>query len=288
MSYDLFFRPRSSAVPQEDFLNYFRERSHYKVEKGQAWYQNEDTGVYFSFEVGDGGEGEERPEPFSFSINFFRPSYFILEAEPEVTALVGRFGFLVSDPQAHGMGDGEYVPQLLVSGWQHGNEFGYAALLKDKEQRPDFESLPSDRLHEVWRWNLARQALQASVGEAQFVPGIMFLRLNGAVVTAVVWPDGIPCVLPTVDYLIVQREDLAPRRVFRKSNDTVFVPWADVYPLIAMYRGTRNDGAFDLNYERCPQDIAEFIRSLSRNEPTATGITADQVLDRELVQKYAV
>jgi hypothetical protein len=287
MSYDLFFRPRSSAVSGEAFLNHFRERPHYKVENGQAWYQNEDTGVYFAFEHGDAGESDEPQEPFSFNINFFRPSYFILEAEPEVSALVGRFDFLVSDTQAPGMGDGEYVPQLLISGWQHGNEFGYSALLTDKEQRPDVASLPAARLHEVWRWNLAREALQKSVGEAQFVPVIMFLRLNETLVTAVVWPDGIPSVLPEVDYLIIQREDLAPRRLFRRSKHTVFVPWADVHPHIASYH-SRNDGVFDLNYVKCPQEIAAFIRSLDREEPAITGVTADQVLDRELVEKYAI
>src|SRR6266850_3954909 len=283
VSYDLFFRPKSSDVSPEEFFDYFRGRAHYKVENGQAWYQNEDTGVYFAFAHDATEENDEPHHPFSFNVNFFRPSYFILEAEPEVTALANRFAFVVSDPQAK-MGDGQYVPELLISGWQHGNEFGYSAVLKDKEKRPDVASLPGTRLHEVWRWNFRRETLQNSVGEAQYVPRIIFLHLNGAVATAVVWPDAIPSVLPEVDYLIIGREQLAPRTFFRKKKDTVFVEWAEAYPLIAKYNSTvKHNGAFDLNYSQCPQDIAAFVRTLVRNEPSVTGVSADQVLDRELV-----
>ena len=114
MSYDLFLRSRSLAVSPGAFFDYFRGRARYKVENKQAWYQNEESGVYFAFEYADADERDgPHPYRFSFTINFFRPSYFILEAEPEVTALVDRFDFLVSDPQTKGMGDGVYAPELL-------------------------------------------------------------------------------------------------------------------------------------------------------------------------------
>ena len=47
------------------------------------------------------------------------------------------------------MGDGEYVPELLVAGWRYGNEVGYSSILKDKEQWQAVRSLPTDRLQEV-------------------------------------------------------------------------------------------------------------------------------------------
>ena len=287
MSYDLLFRPRSSPVSEAEFFDYFRGRPHYKVENTQAWYQNEDSGVYFVFEYGGVEDRVDADYPFAFNINFFRPSYFILEAEPEVTALVKRFDFLVLDSQKDGMQDGRYDPGLLISGWQHGNEFGCSAMMKEQEDRPDVASLPAGRLHEVWRWNLGREALQRTVGEAQFVPSIMFLRLDGAVVTAAVWPDGIPSVLPKVDYLIIGREQLAPKTLFRKKADTVFVEWAEIYPLIARHNSNEHEGAVDLNYVHCPKDVARFILGLARNEPAVTGLPPDQVLDDELVGKSA-
>jgi hypothetical protein len=186
------------------------------------------------------------------------------------------------------MGDGEYAPQALISGWVHGNDFAYLAMLKDEEKRPEVSSLPASRLHEVWKWNFNRESLQKTVGESQFVPKVMFLRVNNKVVTAAVWPDGIPSVFPKVDYLIIGREELAPRSMFRKKKDSFFAEWAEVSPLIEKYSSREHDGAFNLKYSACPSDIAQFIRALVGNPPTASGISADQVLDRELVDKYAV
>jgi hypothetical protein len=285
MSYDLLFRPGPFAVTPEAFFAHFEGRAHYTVQNDQAWYQNEDSGVYFVFEhnAPDADGGDEPHHPFAFNINFFRPSYFILEAEPEVTALVERFQFQVEDAQIDGMGDGPYQPHLLVSGWNRGNEFGYAALRAEAD-RPDFASLPRRRLHDVWRWNRGRASLQEQVGDAQFVPKIMFLRLDGEVVTAVAWPDAIPSVLPRVDYLIIGREQLAPRSFFRKTKDTTFVRWGEAETLIARFDSGRREGAFDLNYGECPEEMAQFVRRLVRHEPAMTGVPADQVLDREIVE----
>ena len=61
-------------------------------------------------------------------MNFFRPSFFALEAEPELTLVVKEFDFTVLDPQTDGMGKGEYEPSRFLS-WkflgasnQHGAE----------------------------------------------------------------------------------------------------------------------------------------------------------------------
>ena len=124
MSYDLFFvEPK---VTLEQFSEYFSDRKRYRVENAQAWYENEDTGVYFSFDYSN--EREEDPDApdgnVAFNMNFFRPHYFALEAEPEVQSIVNHFGFRVFDPQTHGMDDGPYSSDGFFAGWNHGNRFG--------------------------------------------------------------------------------------------------------------------------------------------------------------------
>src|SRR5579859_5849952 len=130
MSYDLFLKRRDGSFDAESFLTYFRPRPWYKIDSRQIWYANEDSGVYFSIEL------SERPEttehcPLALNVNFFRPSYFILEVEPEITGLVQHFDLIVFDPQTEGMGEGDYQKELLISGWNHGNEFAYSALVRD-------------------------------------------------------------------------------------------------------------------------------------------------------------
>jgi hypothetical protein len=137
VSYDLFFKSRVGLFDQTRFVEYFRLRDHYEVASTQVWYKNEDTGVYFSVEF-----QETEALPVALSINFFRPTYFILEAEPEITDFVRHFDLVVSDPQIHGMGEGEYQIDLLISGWDHCNEFACSAFVNDTTQRGDVLSLP--------------------------------------------------------------------------------------------------------------------------------------------------
>ena len=150
MSYDLFLQCRGGTYDRTPFLEYFRAREWYRIEGSQAWYENEDTGVYFSFELSDPPEkGEPTQLPISLNVNFFRPSYFITEVETEVTALVRRFDMIVFDPQINGMGEGEYQKELLIAGWSHGNEFAFSTFLEDPRHRTNLLSMPSAELGRI-------------------------------------------------------------------------------------------------------------------------------------------
>src|SRR5436190_23953911 len=111
MSYDLYFCATDDRQPLtlSDLRAFFGARPHYQMNPGQAWYQNEDTHVYFSFEHSDDdGTVEPHPARYSnvmFNMNFLRPHVFALEAEPEVRAFVEAFELAVDDPQ-EGMNGG--------------------------------------------------------------------------------------------------------------------------------------------------------------------------------------
>jgi hypothetical protein len=285
MSYDLFFQPRQGYIDENAFKDYFSSRLNYTVNMPQAWYQNEETGVYFVFELSQGDEIEEGEEQYavSLNINYFRPSYFILEAEPEVTAFVKHFDLLVSDPQTDGMGDGEYSADLLIRGWNHGNAFGYSAILNDPANRPDVKHLPTDILKKSWSWNLQRVALQNELGESVFVPKIIYLVMDGKPVTAATWPDGIPIAVPEVDYFIVPRKELAPRKFFRRVEDHTFISYVAALPILEKYRSQENS-KFILGYDAPPKDVVDFVQNIPRVQLVISGVAPDSMLDTELVQ----
>ncbi|MFA9441674.1 hypothetical protein ACDA63_18755 [Uliginosibacterium sp. sgz301328] len=294
MSYDLYFKPRSGSFSEELFYAYFCERPNYKCEGSQAWYGNEDTGVYFVFELQAAQLPEEDDDeplehfPIALNINYLRPSYFIFEAEPEVTAFVKHFDLLVSDPQMEGMGDGEYNAEKLLSGWNCGNEFGYTSVLRDENNRSRISHLPAEQLHNAWRWNWTRTQVQARVGESKFVPRIMFMNLGGSTVTAAVWPDGIPVVVTRVDYLCVPRKELAPTKFFRKKEDTTFVAWDEALPVLLKHGTQSRDGSISLNYMTPPPDVVKFVQSLPVENRAVAGLSADRVLDREIYERSIV
>lgn len=287
MSYDLYFI--DPEISLQEFQSYFESRSNYNVENTQAWYANEDTGVYFCFDYS--GESEEAPEGHngnvSFNLNFYRPHFFALEAEPEVRDFVNHFGLMIHDPQMHGMGEGKYDTEGFLRGWNHGNEFGYNAVLNSEAPPEIIHSRSGDELESIWQWNFNRKRIQNTFGEAVFVPRIMFIRIDGSVLTAAVWPDAIPALIPQVDALVIPRYELAPRRLFRKKEDMCIVAIKKAFPLLEPFRA---EGyampAFTLSYTAAPVDLSSFVKSLKPNAGQAEGVANDQVLNRELIEKF--
>lgn len=286
MSYDLYFKRRAGEFTAEDFAEYFGKRAHYDLQGSQAWYQNEDTGVYFVFELGiDSDDPELESFAVSLNVNYFRPSFFGLEAEPEVTAFARAFDMVVSDPQTNGMGEGEYRADFFLSGWNTGNEFGYRAILREPAARQEQATLPSETLIKAWVWNRARNELQNQLGEAKFVPRIMFMLIAGKAATIAVWPDGIPIAVPDVDYFMVPRKELAPRRFLRRVQDETLVSSKDVLPIFNKHGTARPNGTLVLNYVDAPREIREFVASLPLDKREIAGVPNDKILDRELVEK---
>lgn len=292
MSYDLHLKPRSGLFSQERFLSHFRSRSLYVVQGQQAWYQNEDTGVYFSFEANSvKGEGEGADPaasyPVSFNMNFFRPSFFALEAEPELTRVVKEFDFTVLDPQADGMSEGEYEPSRFLSEWRTGNEFGYAAMLRDPSSRTDISSFPTSKLERIWRWNYARSEVQRKLGKSVFVPRIMFFKVGGSLASAVVWTDAIPTAFPDdIDSVVVYLRDLAPRTLFRRREFLASASWDVIRPLVERFGRSQGDAVVG-DYATPPKELVSFLRGLSPRPHDLVGVSADLVLDAELVAQYA-
>ncbi len=57
MSYDLYF-VGNAGPSQDEFFGYFRDRPCYELNDNQAWYRNEDTGVYFCFDFNVTGDSD--------------------------------------------------------------------------------------------------------------------------------------------------------------------------------------------------------------------------------------
>lgn len=284
MSYDLFLRPKSGGLSREKFSSYFQGRDKYNIEGLQAWYQNEATGVYFVFEYQEPEDGEADYFPIAFNMNYFRPTYFVKEAEPEVIDLISQFDLEVDDPQSNGMGSGEFSVEKFRSGWLCGNEFGYQSILKD---HPEVFCLPTEILDDFWLWNNNKESLQKEVADDMFVPSIMLLNYEGRVVTACVWPDAIPSIIPPVDILLIGRRELAPRKLFKKVEDMAIGNWESAKPILEKYKKKMHGSAYYLQYQSVPNEIKKHIKSLeSFDISSLERLSADQVLDEELVQKY--
>ena len=106
MSYDLFFC-RKERIPLDftEVVLWSKKHPNFKATfSTQLWYENEQTGVYFSI------DRDEEPDPegtcipdgyfdlsLSFNLNFLRPQVFALEAMPMIESLQHDLQILAVD-----------------------------------------------------------------------------------------------------------------------------------------------------------------------------------------------
>jgi hypothetical protein len=283
MSYDLFFtfpKPTQRSVVEK----YFASRPHYQI-NGSVVYQSQDTGVYFVFEFRSDTDDQNQLAGASLNLNYFRPHIFGLEAEQEVRAFVECFQPSIEDPQMHGMGQGPYTPDGFLAGWNAGNVFAYESITS--QQKGPFLSYPEAKLEAAWRWNRARSATQQRCGDMLFVPSILFVTVDGQLQSAVVWGDGIPTLMPQTDVVIVVRDELAPKPLFRsRMKDTCIVKPDSLASLLGPFVEKGYAMPVRLpNYEKPSRDIAEFFGNLRAFTGQLQVVSVDKVLTQDLLKK---
>jgi hypothetical protein len=211
----------------------------------------------------------------------------LYDAAASIPAIVRHFDLLVFDPQMDGMEGDEYQGDLLIKGWNCGNEFAFASFLRKRKAARELTALPAATLMESGRWNRGRAERQAQVGDTKSIPRIAFVRVGGEARSAAFWPDGgIPTVIPRVAYLIVGREKIGFEQPPGEENHAL-VAWEVARSLLERYDFIETDNSFVLDDgAQSPGDLARSIRSLPAYSGEFAPLSADEVLDRELVEKY--
>jgi hypothetical protein len=273
MSYDLFFEAGSGKkIDKKSFAAYFKKRANYKVGNGQAVYENEDTGVYFIFD-------EPTDGAVAFTLNYFRPHVFGLEAAIELEKFDEAFGMTVIDEQDEGMEEGTFSKERFLKGWNDGNRLAYKAMLK--EQTEPVHTWPAKRIGEVWEWNYGRATEQERVGEGMFVPGIFAVELDGQTKSVAVWPPECTILMPEVDAVLLPCVQKG-----KGSEEMALVRWEEIHPVVKKYQEKGAGLArYRLEFEEWPPEIAAFLDRKRKAVGELKGVGMDEVLDEEIVEE---
>lgn len=294
MSYDLQFLSKSinSKPSKENVFAFFENRNYYKISNDQAIYQNEDTGVYFIFEYEQISEEELAENPFLISftllLNVFRPHIFGHESALEIESFVNHFDLNIQDLQIDGMGVGPFSRECFINSWDNTNKIGYESLLPN-ENPEDLNILLTAQIHNNWNWNYKKAALQNSLGESIFVPRISFFKINGSLLSTIVWTDNIPAILPIVDGIIAPRMRLKRKKLFGSKNpDFTFLKFNDILPHISNYEKNNFNGieGWKLSYSTAPGSLDDYIRNLPEiRKDYLIPVSVDKILNKEIIDQ---
>jgi hypothetical protein len=273
MSYDLelYFEP---AVRRDRLLEHFAARRRFSIKNDDVVYENRDTGVYFFMRLRSARKlFRSRIVCAEFEINYYRPSYFGIEAEMVLSDFVAVFQPRIEDHQIQGMGEGPYSREGFLNGWNFGNVFAARNALSPGH---NVATMPPDELRATWEWNYHRAERQRR-NPGLFVPGILFFRIEGRPCRAVTWGEGMPILLPKVDHVFVGRV---------VSNEVRFglAPWSAVVEVVRRAGLDATSDPLKLDYRVTPSPIADWAANIPLIDVDALEkLSADKILDDELI-----
>lgn len=218
MSYDLYFYKRlGNAVTEKTIGHYLTENLCSPNESQTQWFfENEDTEVYFSFDLNAPATDPEElaletfagfeHTRYSFNLNFIRPDFFGREAFAFVDKLLTDLGLYVLNPQAESDADvlASPTPGTLYRNWSSHNARHSAHFFEEFE----LSYLPLPASDAVWTHNFNRQKWQAELGDDYFVPKIFVCQTlaDKRIITLSVWPEHLPIFVPKADYYLLSRK----------------------------------------------------------------------------------
>ena len=241
MSYDLnFYKRKTDSISKTDIEQYLNSLPNVTNENGTQWfYQNEETGVYCSFEYYEFEDNDDEVEEeyfeefedtnFAFNINFIRPQFFGKECFPIVEEFVDKLNLYILNPQDEAEPT-KFEKGVLEKEWAESN----IRFSKSNFDEFGLSYLEQEKSNYSWEFCFRRNQLQSLLGDEYFVPGIFYVKKKNSdeVFTLSVWPEHIPSVLPKVDYILIQKKI---KKFFKTKKEDGLIKYNDLISRLGQF-----------------------------------------------------
>jgi len=296
VSFDLYFYSKNEDPEVNRHIKeYFAGKKFFNVkalenEGSQFWYENENTGVYFCFDLTtqpDEEDGEKKEGYYyiglTFNINYMRPMFFSYEAMPIVEEISQKLGLLIADPQDKGNPDGipkEYKADELMDSWNKSNEWATDIY---KQKGANLYYLDGSLSKLIWEYLMQKDELQEKLGDTTFVPKLFIIRLKDSakLYTAITWNQSISEVIPKCDYLLIMQEK---SKWFGLSRTTsrMIVPYTQVVERLGSYLEPFDSvipGTMILRPEKQFDALPEFNKLVGAGFDNFEGVNVESFVD---------
>lgn len=242
----LFYNKKNKKVAFEDILTYFQTKSNFTsklLDKDHNIfiYKNDLTGVYFAFSYEINNEVIEKLTDvddysysgFSFILDFFRPSFFALEAIPYVIEFCQKYELLIFNPHIDNQNfeeqldiklDNYHKDQLITSYIKTNDE----TIISFKEQSY-LSSIKREK--SLYTYNYLKEIanIESIVDDDFVIPKIEFIRNNDdeTIHSMISWYQACPIIIPKCDFILLFRENKTFFGLVKKQIPT-FIKYEDV------------------------------------------------------------
>jgi hypothetical protein len=137
-------------------------------------------------------------------------------------------------------------------------------------------SMPADELRAAWEWNYHLAECDWR-NPNLFVPMIMFFRIEGRPSRVVIWPEGMPALLPRADHVLVGRLVSGEKR-FGLAR------WSEVLEVAQRAGLDTAQDPLKLAYLVTPPPIANWVANIPLIDlEELERLSADKILDDEVI-----
>lgn len=246
MSFDLYFyKHKDNKVTEEDVAEYLSSNIAFNnSEHPRQWsYENPETGTYFIIDWNERNTEQEEIELFdsfpdftnlniSFYINFFRPRFFGLETFPIVDKLLRDLDLYALNPQDRSDPDNprKFENGALLNSWIQSND----QVTEGQHLKYSLEYMPLEKSNYFWWYQYHKLQLENDVTEDIYIPNLFILKSkeDQQLYTACAWTMHIPLILPTVDYVIIQKKY---KKLFRSIEESGLVSHDTIIEKLGSY-----------------------------------------------------
>ncbi len=245
MSFDLYFyKEKGRELPESEVGEYLNANLVEVDENGFQWlFENEDTGVYYTFELNDPEDDPEAIElyesfasfdntRFSFSLNFIRPNFFGLEAFQFVERFMKDLGLFTLNPQSGIDSENPTIEdcKAYYENWSNTN-IQFSSTHFDEF---NLVHIPIEKSNNIWAYNSRLKEMQNFLGDDYFVPSLILAKQTdtGKIVTFSTWTEHIPNVFPSADYYAVNRKR---KKLLRTRDETGLLSYATLMQTFGEY-----------------------------------------------------
>jgi len=296
MSFDLWFATKATNANLDirQIRDWFTNRLHYDpdgLENNQVIYENQDTGVYFTFEFGEFFDPHDlpdmdRPVEIILLLNYLRPKFFALECVFEIQALVDQFDLQVADPQECEQDYSAFDEAQFVQSFSKHSCQAVRALRENHDYEP--KPISSEKLEVAWRWNFEKHEREKQTSADVFFPTIFWFEANNTISSGVVWSDGIPTVIPPCDSIYLHWDELAGRRVFginlgKLKTDQLYDKSVLDDIFTEFYEKADSNGCLWPRAYNRPAKLTKILRAFERTGALPQMLQANAVIDDSFV-----
>lgn len=206
MNHSLLLIPKTTgSVSLDDLVTFLVGTKKVRMHEGNILYTNPYTGTHFYLNILE----ESRPI-IEFSMPYFKPHFFALEAGLFLENLTKHCAFNITNSQKEESSDDTFNKEVFINNYAVKNQAvaQHIWAQASTEEKQKIFLYPREKQNEIWEWNFQCESKQESSDANVHYPTINPFYYENKMHTFFILPKqkNVPFAIPPADLVLITKE----------------------------------------------------------------------------------